>query len=397
MKKEIGLVFQGGGALGAYEVGVYKALKENHIEPNIISRVSIGAINAGIIVANKDDEIEGLRNFWGEMTVTVPPFLLNLWRSMWSISGNLNLYIPRMDYYQAYKWTHFYDVNPLRKNLEKYIDFKKIPKSPTKLFISAVDVTSGELRIVGNNEITLDHIIASGSLPPFFPWTFVDGNYYWAGGLFNNTPSSSIIDKFDEDTEDRTIVIAEIFSRKSENLPQNINEVYDRVYRIIFSNKMEADIRACECLNDCLKTIYELQEALSSVDKSKAETLIEKFRFKNRIRPHCSILVDIIRITPLRPEDTFATFDCSEYAIQGRIEYGYDDAVKKLEEEMINKEISKMAKDPLCGMEIDEKKAAGKSEDKDKIYYFCSDACKSTFDKNPKKYLKKKNTKIKKL
>src|SRR5215831_5854165 len=199
------LVLQGGGALGAYELGAARALYEdNHFSPDVIAGVSIGAITAVLLArpASGLKPLEALEAFWEKVTVPgliLPPAL----RQYASFFGNRNFFVPRLDYFNWPSWTYYYDTAPLRDTLKKLVDLDSIldRTAAPALLVSATDLEQGRIRYFYSREdkLTLDHIVASGSLPPAFPMTIIENKSYWDGGLFDNTPLRAVFDKFDNE------------------------------------------------------------------------------------------------------------------------------------------------------------------------------------------------------
>ncbi len=211
MKRETVLVLQGGGALGAYECGVYKALEERGIIPDLVAGVSIGAVNAAIIAGSPRGRAASvLEAFWNEIAVAdplIPHDELRRFVAAWQIAlfGVPKLFSPR---WLTPSWpallpvtwwtgTSLYDPAPLKKTLEAYVDFDRLAVRETRLILTAVNVETGELKVFDSAErrITVDHILASGSFPPGLPWTVIDGKPYWDGGLVSNTPLGPVMER----------------------------------------------------------------------------------------------------------------------------------------------------------------------------------------------------------
>jgi NTE family protein len=216
----IALLLQGGGALGSYQAGVYQALSEANLHPDCVAGISIGAINAALIAGNPPERrVDVLRTFW-ETVTEPPPGVLPLFAPFLSamadggdsfhravnrtyafsnlLGGAPGFFAPRgTPFYPFYLMSNrhletesFYDISPLRKTLLSLVDFDRINAKSVRLCVGAVNVRSGNMRYFDSDQsdITVDHVIASGSLPPGFPATVIDGEYYWDGGLLSNTP-----------------------------------------------------------------------------------------------------------------------------------------------------------------------------------------------------------------
>ena len=127
-----GLVLQGGGALGAFELGVIEWLLDNEISPDVVSGVSIGAINAAVLAGSKHgDPRKDLRGLWADLTTPTLPPPLDLANGQMSLFGNPGMYAPRVDYLNLWRWTSFYETGPLRATLSKYVDFDKLKPEAT--------------------------------------------------------------------------------------------------------------------------------------------------------------------------------------------------------------------------------------------------------------------------
>jgi NTE family protein len=217
------LVMQGGGALGAYQAGVYAALAEANIEPDWICGISVGAINAALITGNPPEKrVERLREFWE--TVTKPPVPLadlpwsssvpwgsrddaRKWKIMagalaTSVYGVPGFFTPRpspplLTSAKTPDAVSIYDTSPLKDTLERLVDFDLINKVPIQLSIGATNAQTGTMVYFENTQrkIRAAHIMASGALPPGFPPIEIDGAYYWDGGVVTNTALQHIADR----------------------------------------------------------------------------------------------------------------------------------------------------------------------------------------------------------
>ena len=209
------LVLQGGGALGAYELGAARALyKVPNFSPDLIAGVSIGAVTAVLLARPKKGmtPLEALEAFWQKVSVPAP-FFPKLLRPYASFLGNPNFFTPRQDYWNFFNWTYFYDTAPLRRTLEDLIDLEALGRKTERprLLVSATDLKDGQIEyfysVSDEYSLTLDHIMASGSLPPAFPMTLIGRKVYWDGGLFDNTPLGAVLDHLNDAPDvDRTVM-----------------------------------------------------------------------------------------------------------------------------------------------------------------------------------------------
>jgi len=218
--EQIALVLQGGGALGAYQGGVYEALAEADLHPDWVAGISIGAINTAIIVGNPpESRADRLREFWQGATAPLwqgieaacGPLLAagdGLRSAMNQLSAGLavssgasGFFSPRL----SVPWlapagtpeaTSYYDTTPLRRTLERLVDFDRINAGEMRLSVGAVNVRSGNFVYFDTQTHTIapEHIMASGALPPGFPAVEIEGEHYWDGGLVSNTPLQWVMD-----------------------------------------------------------------------------------------------------------------------------------------------------------------------------------------------------------
>jgi NTE family protein len=252
------LVLQGGGALGSYQAGAYQALCHFDFEPEWVAGISIGAINAAIIAGNeRDKRVERLKEFWDMVSQPVswnPVVPGDRARSLFNETsaaiiatfGVPGFFSPRFP--PAQLWPpgstdalSYYDTAPLKKTLERLVDFDRINDLKTRLSVGAVGVTSGNFKYFDNFEfkelgkrIGPEHIMASGALPPGFPAVFVEDEYYWDGGIASNTPLDHVLDN--ERTRDLLIFQVDLFSARGD-LPQTLLEAAEREKDIRFSSR----------------------------------------------------------------------------------------------------------------------------------------------------------------
>jgi NTE family protein len=255
----VALVLQGGGALGAYQAGVYEALSEAGIEPNWIAGISIGAINAAIIAGNaSNDRVDRLRQFWTQVTSDGPGNacldfargdamrqLLNQMSAGYAVaSGARGFFKPRPvpPLFQpggTIDATSFYDTHELKRTLERLTDFDRINAGMTRFSVGAVNVGTGNLVCfdTGTHTIQPEHVMASGALPPGFPAVEIEGEFYWDGGLVSNTPLQWVVET--EPRRDTLAFQVDLWSARGE-FPRNIFEVITRDKEIRYSSRTRA-------------------------------------------------------------------------------------------------------------------------------------------------------------
>ena len=256
--ERIALILQGGGALGAYQAGVYQALAEANLHPDWVAGISIGAINSALIAGNSPAErVDRLREFWE--AVSTPPFgipdpkwlevkgdlsrsLLNQAHSLGALLGGVpNFFIPRVPppYLQpngTLDATSYYDVAPLRATLERLVDFDLINAREMRFSVGTVNVRTGNFVYFDNAtyQILPEHVIASGSLPPGFPATEIEGEFYWDGGLVSNTPLQWVLDS--RPGKDTLAFQIDLWSARGE-FPRNLLEAETRQKEIRYSSR----------------------------------------------------------------------------------------------------------------------------------------------------------------
>ncbi|WP_027468912.1 patatin-like phospholipase family protein [Deefgea rivuli] len=321
--QEIALLLQGGGALGAYELGVLRYMGEqNRLPVQLVAGVSIGAVNAAVLVGSRDaDPIAALNTLWEKLTVPHLPFLPEVFEQNRALLGNPHMSRLRHDYWNMQHWTALYSADPLRELLHELIDFDKLNASATELQLSAVQIESGDVEIFSNRQhiITAEHVIASLSIPPMFPPVEIDGLHYWDGGLFDNAPLRAMIDALPVGSATRFVII-NLFPLKGQ-LPDGLAQVQDRMLEIIFSNKTLGDMAQMQTYNELTELAAALDKELaadSSIRQQAGFLRIQKYRY----------FEDPIVITNDEPESQEGTLDFSGKSLARRTEAGYRDAVR---------------------------------------------------------------------
>ena len=279
----VSLLLQGGGALGAYQGGVYEALAEADIHPDWIAGISIGAINAAIIAGNPpNSRVDRLREFWTQVTSSNgfwdwpgSPFL-DLARSdharnlLNQMSANLAAAFGAAGFFSAravLPWlqpggtlaaTSFYDTKSLKRTLERLVDFDRLNAGMTRFSAGAVNVRTGNFVYFDTNAHTIapEHVMASGALPPGFPAVEIDGEHYWDGGLVSNTPLQWVIES-DPRRKDTLLFQVDLWSSQGQ-LPRNLAEVATRQKEVQFSSRTRAS-------TDQFKNVHRVQRALAAL------------------------------------------------------------------------------------------------------------------------------------
>ena len=247
------LVLQGGGALGAYQAGVFEALAATGLEPEWVAGISIGAINAALIAGNpRERRVEALREFWRLVSsgpqMDFGPLLWplraaqgRLNSSAAAVFGVTGFFTPRFPPPQlqppgTVEAISYYDTAPLKATLERLVDFDRINSDHVRFSVGAVHVTSGNFVYFDNKERTIgpEHVIASGALPPGFPPIEIDGEHYWDGGLVSNTPLDYVLES--ERESDLLVFQVDLFPAVGP-MPGNLLEAAEREMDIRYSSR----------------------------------------------------------------------------------------------------------------------------------------------------------------
>ncbi len=333
--KKIGLVLQGGGALGSYQAGVYQALADADYLPDWVAGISIGAINAAIIAGNApESRIGQLRAFWEEITAPTACWPRNLpdplgkWErqaSGWTalLFGLPGFFTPRIprDWLDPTGGVAVYDTEPLKRTLERLVDFDRINHpSGTRLSVGAVNVRSGRFAYFDSEEMIIrpEHVMASGALPPGFPPVEIDGEYYWDGGLVSNTPLQYVLEYYPR--RSRLCFQVDLFHAAG-LLPTNMDEVKERINDIRYSSRTRVNTDAFQHLHDIRRSIVELEKLLpDNIIQSEQAQRLHAFG--------CVTEMDIVELIyrPLVPLGSAKDYEFSRGTMLDRWQHGLSDA-----------------------------------------------------------------------
>ena len=284
----VALVLQGGGALGSYQAGVYEGLANAGIHPNWVSGISIGALNCAIIAGNAPEKrVERLHQFWE--TICMPPMMphsvvtghqemfakdMSPWTGMMEsvghamfssfaamsalINGQQGFFKPRpfAPGGGAPDMTSFYDTGPMISTLERFADFDRINSGETRVSLGATNVASGNFVYFDSTEhkLTPKHFIASGSLPPGFPATEIDGEYYWDGGCVSNTPLEYVLGV----TPRRDTLVFQVDLWSAEGpLPTDVFQINERLKDIQYSSRTRTVTNAINLMQRMRKALFD--------------------------------------------------------------------------------------------------------------------------------------------
>jgi NTE family protein len=340
------LVLQGGGALGSYQAGAFQALDEAKVQIDWLCGVSIGAMNSAVIAGNPPEKrVERLREFWD--AVTQPPGVVSSFP--WSLSPNLgpdeqarllnnkmsafanmvygvpNFYSPRPiaipgSVVEKPDQVSFYDTSPVRATLERLVDFDRINSKAMRLSVSATNAQTGELVYFDNTErkITVRHILASGSLPPGFPPTEIDGEYYWDGGVVSNSPLQWLIDVRPQFSS--LVFQVDLWDARGK-MPLDVGEANLRAMEIHSASRVNVSLDRFRKMQQTRNVLAELLQLLPTErrDDPRLQPLIEEAGGK------ATTLVQL-KYQAGKDETGSKIFEFSRTTMEKRWRAGYEDA-----------------------------------------------------------------------
>lgn len=344
----VALLLQGGGALGAYQAGVYEALAEANIEPTWLAGISIGAVNAAIIAGNAPEtRLEKLRQFWETMTPRHfgpmgPQFEAALARGVEArqffnqalaagviVAGIPGFFTPRfppplINPPGTLEATSFYDTRQFTATLETLIDFDRLNSGETRYSAGAVNVRTGNFAYFDNqtDTITPAHVMASGALPPGLPAVEIDGEHYWDGGLVSNTPLQWVVES--GFGLDMLIFQVDLWCAQG-TFPHNMQEVMTRHKEIQYSSRTRAN-------TDWYKQTKRLRCTLASLLEKLPESLRnskEAEFLKTKADHNVTNIIHLIYHS--QPYEGFSKdFEFSRLTMDEHWRKGYEDAVRTL-------------------------------------------------------------------
>lgn len=342
--ERIALVLQGGGALGAYQAGVYQALHEKGFAPDWVAGTSIGAINAALIAGNVfENRVARLREFW--QTVARPdPWDVSAWPqesrraydlagvSATMLFGQPGMFMPRIPspvlpfMTGAPEQASYYDTAPLRETLLRLVDFDCINQHYMRLSLGSVHIKTGQSRYFDSlfQHITPEHVMASGSLPPGFPPVPVDGELYWDGGIVSNTPLEVVLD--DVPRANTLCFMVDLFNPTGPE-PSSMAQVYARDKDIAYANRSERGIRDYQEKHNLRRAVGALYQALPANKRNDP-------KLKELAALGCRTTMEIVHLTYAGKswETTMRDADFSAAAIRERWDQGFQDAKQAIEQ-----------------------------------------------------------------
>ncbi|WP_408733045.1 patatin-like phospholipase family protein [Burkholderia ubonensis] len=338
---QVVLVLQGGGALGAYQLGVFQAMSESGIEPDWVIGTSIGAINAALIVGNPPERRDQrLAEFWrrvSERTELAGPVSLPGWDKLFAemmiIGGGITGFfepnpaswlgpMARLGVDRA----SYYRIAPLRDTLVSLIEPDLLNAGRPRLTVGAVNACTGEMRYFDSrdphNPLTVEHIMSSGALPPAFPAVRIDGQPYWDGGVYSNTPVEVVLD----DTPRRSSII---FSVQMWNPvgpePESIWQVSERQKDIQYASRTDSQIKRQQQIHRLRHVIRELVRHVPEAERATPEV-------RALAAWGCQTTMRVIKLAAprLNGDNQFKDIDFTPAGIAARRRAGYDAAMRAI-------------------------------------------------------------------
>lgn len=334
------LVFQGGGALGAYQAGVYEAMRERGIEPDWLVGTSIGAINASLIACNAAERrVPAMREFWRRVEDK------SLWHGwpMWPQLGQSMSYLATLQngipgffrpnplailgphYPMAPENTGYYSTIPLEQTLQELTDFALLGGGGPRLTVGAAHVRSSRMHYFDSRDIALSakHILASGALPPAFPAVRIDGELYWDGGILSNTPTEVVFD--DEPRRDALIFSVHMWNPEGPE-PKTLWEVAHRQKDIQYSSRIASQIVR-------LQQSHRLRHVIAELFRELPETQRHGEAAKALAAYGCLTQMHVVRLLAprLEHEDQTKDVDFTPAGIKNRWQAGFADMMAALD------------------------------------------------------------------
>jgi NTE family protein len=343
----IALLLQGGGALGAYQAGVYQALAEANLHPDWVAGISIGGINSAIIAGNAPERrVETLRKFWEFITTNslwpspivdalyshgdFARSVANQFRAGFAAAfGVRGFFSPRtispwLQPAGAQEATSYYDTSAMETTLEQFVDFDRINSGTMRFSIGAVNVATGNFVYFDNTTHTIgpEHVMASAALPPGFPAIEIEGSHYWDGGLVSNTPLQWVLES--EPRMDTLAFQVDLWNARGA-FPRSMADVVTRQKEIQYSSRTRAN-------SDRFRQYQKIRNALSEL----LEKLPDEYRNSPEyalVRPIAEHKVyNLIQLIyrSRQYEGGSKDYEFSRASMEERLRAGYQDTVRTL-------------------------------------------------------------------
>ena len=341
----IALLLQGGGALGSYQGGVYQALSEANLHPDWVAGISIGAINSALIAGNPPGRrVEKLREFWEAVSDSPlgTPYLksiqyandfrrvLNQTRALGILMfGAPHFFTPRIPHpaflpSSPVDALSHYDNSPLKDTLARLVDFDRINSGKMRFSVGTVNVSTGNFVCFDSmtHRIGPQHVMASGSLPPGFAATEIEGEYFWDGGLVSNTPLQWVLDT--RPRQDTLAFQVDLWNARGE-LPRDLMDAEVRVKEIQFSSRTRAGTTLYKKAQRLRQAFANVVKQLPDEMRNQEDVKLLEAEADDRV---CNIVHLIYRSREY--EGIAKDFEFSRRTMEEHWQTGYEDAVRAL-------------------------------------------------------------------
>jgi NTE family protein len=359
---QVVLVLQGGGALGAYQAGVYQALHDAGIEPDWVIGTSIGAVNGAIIAGNAPDtRLARLDAFWsriaaaGSVTSGWLPTFDDWWRrASIFLQGIPAFFAPSPGAWCALntrlgrEYAAFYTTQPLRETLHTLVDFDYLNACHVRLTVGAVQVTDAHMRYFTNRDeaLTVEHVMASAAFPPGFPSVQLDGQSYWDGGIYSNTPLEAVLD--DRPRRSSVIFAVQLWPANGRE-PESIVEAMVRQRDIQYSSRASSHLER-------QRQIHRLRHVIRELERYIAQPVRETQAVQELLAWGCGTTMQVIELDApsFGDDDLHKDIDFSPNGIARRRAAGYEDTRR-----MLDRAPWREAMDPMEGIAVHRAVAGG--------------------------------------
>ncbi|MGH3870734.1 MAG: patatin-like phospholipase family protein [Pseudonocardiaceae bacterium] len=335
------IVLQGGGALGAYELGVLKAVYDQRpgFMPAAVAGISIGAVTAAVLGGARGEPIATLETLWRDKLTVLPrvpglpavtiPFLPRQVERSLAMLGNPGMYQLNPALLMApWATTSIYETGPLRQTLAELADLDKLNRGDIRVIVGAMEIGTAQIRYFDNadHDFTFDAVVASGSLPPGLPMTEVDGKWYWDGGLFTNTPLGPAINVLESCEPDnpaihRELIVIELFPMDAP-VPQTLPDVVSRMQQLQYTSRLKLDEQLFHKIDSVIRLIELVNKEIPAGSPVRADETYQKMLSHRRIDSFTVIKANL-------DHDLANGTDFSRASVEARIDAGYDDAKRQ--------------------------------------------------------------------
>ena len=352
------LVLQGGGALGAYQAGIYEALHEAGIEPDWTVGTSIGAINASLIAGNPpEDRVARLKQFWAKVEqnslfdrLPLPSAIQKALANASVVnSGVAGFFAPNPvaflgpDVLLGAEAAGYYSTRPLETTLGSLVDFDYLARGPVRLTVGAANVRTSQMRYFDSREMPLSvkHVLASGALPPAFPAIRIGDDLYWDGGILSNTPVEVV---FDDMPRRNSLVVAVHLWNPDGADPKTIGAVNHRLKDLQYASRTSTHISR-------QRQIHRLRHIVAELAARLPPEAREDKAIREMAAYGCLTNMHVVRL--LAPDldhaDESKDIDFSREGIAARWRAGLEDARRMIAQAPWEKPV-----DPLAGFHLHE-------------------------------------------